>query len=129
MVDYLGWKGSPLAWSATASPKILVGKPPKSKARRSWRDMRADTNGGDHGTRSGTHVPRSCDHCLRMEDDGRDRMCAPNPAADEVAGRPSGSSPLGLYTLKFVLFGRGSQDNEDVERSRLFLNGKAAGGR
>ena len=86
-------------------------------------------NGGEQGTRSGTHVPRSCDHCLRMEDDGRDRMCAPNPAADEVAGRPSGSSPLGLYTLKFVLFGRGSQDNEDVERSRLFLNGKAAGGR
>jgi len=44
LADYLGWKGSPLAWSATASPKILVGKPPENpRPAGRDRDMRADT--------------------------------------------------------------------------------------
>jgi hypothetical protein len=50
-------------------------------------DLRAETTGGDHVTRSRAHVPRSRDHYLGLEDDGRDHKCAPNPAADEVAGR------------------------------------------
>lgn len=53
-------------------------------------DLRAETTGGGHGTEPGSHVPRSHHHRLRVEDDGRDRKCAPNPTADEVAGRLGG---------------------------------------
>src|SRR5512141_1648889 len=90
--------GGPSGWSGVRRrrPGFWWGTARKYRPASRGIDLRAETTGGGYGTEPGSHVPRSHHHRLRMEDDGRDRKCAPNPTTDEVVGRLGGIPPPGL---------------------------------
>ena len=52
-------------------------------------DLRAGQPGGDHEPRSRSHGSLLRHHCLRLEDGGRNSVCVPNLATDQVASGPA----------------------------------------